>query len=194
MGVLHAFPITSWRHDLGLMYFVETGTWRGDGLLHAAGACFQHMISIEANPTLAVQAGDRMTAEYPPTDGWRCSWEILLGDSAEALPQALARISSGPALFWLDAHLPERYQAEGTRLPLEAEVRAIVSHPRDHAGDVILMDDWRLYEAKAYQSGNFHTGPPGDPRPIKELLAPTHRLRVDLCQEGVLIAMPRGAV
>lgn len=193
MGMLSHHPVKHLAQRRGCVYFVETGTWKGDGLLHALKQrCFVRLYSIEANPELAIRAGERLNQEWPQQPGAVPGhWEIICGDSADALAELLPRLTSGPRLWWLDAHLPERYAAEATRLPLEAELEAVVA-AGGHGQDVFLLDDWRLYERAPYASGPWpHGDPPGDARAVRALLAGTHTLRVDARAEGALVALPK---
>ena len=186
------------RRQYRLGHFVETGTWRGDGLLHAMGEGFKTFWSIEASPELALTAQQRVQEECPLVV---CHWGIIVADSPEGVSIVLERLYA-PTLWWLDAHLPERYATKGTRLPLQEELERITSHGRGHLGDVFLIDDWRLYERGNYGNGNFLQAslgdpdairqlPPGDPDPIRRLLEPTHTLNLDLRDEGYMVALPR---
>ncbi len=193
MGVLASHNLAQLQPLHRLVNFVETGTWRGDGLLHALQFPFTKLWSIEACPILA-EAAVKCVARQEA--GGQCGdrWEILIGDSALIVPELFQYLEE-PTLWWLDAHLPERYGVDATRLPLEWEVSAIVSNEA-YAQDVFILDDWRLYEHHSYASGCF-TAPggrccqPGDGNSIRQLLAPTHTLTIDLRAEGALIAVPR---
>lgn len=187
MGVLTDHPVKKIREHWELDYFIETGTWRGDGIHHALAEGVPICTTIEASPALGMAAVERLTEERWPLHRWR----VMIGDSADTISAALDLALHGRVLWWLDAHLPERYGAEGTRLPLEPELRAIVAHPRDHSRDVFIIDDWRLYEDWNYHSGMFRGGAPGDADAIRALLVNTHTLNVDLRREGYLMGTPR---
>lgn len=193
MGNLDRHPIEAWRRSYHLEAMVETGTWQGRGIITALDAGYPYVRSIEAHEAQARQAERNVRAARPKATGWA----IRFGDSARALSSMLNGLPqnpSSPVLFWLDAHLPERYGPEGAaRLPLLRELRTIVHHPRDHSHDVLVVDDWRLYEAHPYGSGQFPGGPPGaaEADTIYGLLATTHKVRVSLRDEGYLVALPR---
>jgi len=196
VGQLNRHNFAKWQRDYRLHYFVETGTWKGDGLLAARAAHFQRLLSIEASPELAIKATARMECACRGTT-WQGRWEILVGDSADCIKEVLLRLSawSAPVLWWLDAHLPERYGAEATRLPLVMELHEVLRWPhRSHAGDVFLLDDLRLYEAGPYASGNFPGGPPGDRGDwtlLLKALSNTHTIHRDYRDEGYLVALPK---
>ena len=192
MGELSSWPINDIRTKFDLHSFVETGTWKGDGLAAAMRSAFSWCWSIEVNTNFWSKATERISAEFPE----RHNWSILLGESEQCIKWLLGQELYGPTLWWLDAHLPDRYDknSEAERMPLEYEVRAIVDcNTYDHTGDVFLLDDWRLYEPGMYQSGNLpqEAGPPGDPRLILEALRPTHTVMRDYREEGYLVATPR---
>lgn len=186
MGFLHALSVPNLMIEFNLSTFVETGTFRGDGLLHAMAFPFSWLHSIEANPELWKSAGDRVEAERPDYD----HYTMWRGDTAEVLAGLLPRLER-PALFWLDAHLPELYgMTDATRLPLLQEVQAIVAEGR-HGRDVLIMDDWRLYEPGSCTVDFYEPPRLEDAQEIRRLLAPTHRLLLDTRDEGYMVARPR---
>lgn len=186
MGQLKCWPIQQLVKDHGLVNFVETGTWKADGLLHAMRSPFLNLYSIEVDDLLWCTAIDRVAAEEPGD----VRWDIRLGESLKEVSFILGGLT-GPTLWWLDAHLPERYGCTAApRLPLAAEVQLIVDHDRDHSADVFIMDDWRLYENHPYASGLFPDGPVADPAPIRRALRSTHVLNLSLFNEGYLVALP----
>ncbi len=192
MGRLTRHPFKLWQHRYGLEYFVETGTYKGDGLLAARSANFRRLFSIEANPQLAVEAGERMVRKCSGTV-WSGRWEILNNDSVDGVAEVLSRIAPlhGTALWWLDAHLPERYGGQGTQLPLSQELGAIFKHSRPHTRDVFLIDDLRLYERGPFKQGDFPGGPPGEVEHEFMWLRLTHDLHRDYRDQGYLVALPR---
>lgn len=187
MGQLKRWPVERLVSDHSLVNFVETGTWKADGLLHAMRSPFLNLFSIEVDQLLWSVAIDRVMFEQPGD----VRWDIRLGESLKEVAFILDGLT-GPTLWWLDAHLPERYGGAGPpRLPLADEVQLIVDHGRDHSKDVFIMDDWRLYERYAYGNGNFPGGPVADPAPIRQALAATHHLNVSALDEGYMVAKPK---
>lgn len=190
MGMLSLHPIAHLQRKWGLGNFIETGTWEGDGLMHALQFPFMRLRSVEASVDLAAAAAKRIRKV------WACDsrWEIIQGDSVLVVPALLRgwnqrMIGGEPTLWWLDAHLPDRYGIDATHLPLEREVEAIVGNGA-HARDVFIMDDWRLYEDHTYDSGLFPRFGQADGDFIRAQLEPTHHLMVDTRAEGALYAVP----
>lgn len=187
MGMLRTHNLAQLQPLQRLVNFVETGTWKGDGLMHALQFPFTTLWSVEASLDLMHAARARISRERPGDN----RWEIIQGDSVLVVPQlaGLLRIQGRrPTLWWLDAHLPERYGIDATQLPLEDEVAAIVAQG-SHQDDVFILDDWRLYEYWGYESGPWD-GELGNGGAIRDMLHPTHVLTVDLRAEGALIAVP----
>lgn len=198
MGFLHRWPLGKIREQYGLVNFVETGTWKGDGILYAMKAPFESLWSVELQYKLREAACNRVYEVHPDDERWR----IMLGDSVNFV-KVVTPFLEGPTLWWLDAHLPERYGEAGgaTKLPLEAEITSIVGAERDHSKDVFILDDWRLYESGPYANGPFihqrnggpeaKRGPLGNPDHLLALLSLTHIVTKDYRDEGYLVATPK---
>jgi hypothetical protein len=121
--------------------FVETGTSKGH-MINAQRDNFDRLVSIELDPGLHEAAARRFSsAEHI---------SILLGNSADLLQHAAARLE-GPALYWLDAHYSgETPAGRDTELPLIRELSVIAA--RGNGNDVILIDDARLFGWRGYPS------------------------------------------
>ena len=78
----------------GTRVLVETGTYWGD-MVAALEDRFDRIYSIELSDFLYEKARRRFRG--------RDNIEILHGDSAQRLPEVIARLQQ-PALFWLDGH------------------------------------------------------------------------------------------
>lgn len=116
---------------------VETGLWRGMGASVALSAQLECW-AIDLDPA---------NVETASGEGVRA----LLGDSALVLPRVL-RALSGPACFWLDAHLLEGDERWGeVRCPLLDELAALVQWEHGLASTV-LVDDVRLFDQPGYPS------------------------------------------
>ena len=186
MGNLHRMPIAAWRTRYGLQAMGETGTWEGKGVTTALGAGYPLVVTTDAVPT-------RAAMKLRSLEG--VVWYLRC--SSEAMPAMLADIGSFRALWWLDAHLPERYQAPDStlapRTPLLAEVAAIVHSARSHARDIIVADDMRLY-GRECEDGPMPSGIKranrDDLDTILELLEPTHTVSFDPRDTGYLVALP----
>lgn len=182
MGNVHPGAPKPWLAALkqagNFRIFVETGTAAGDTAM-AAGDIFDTVITMEAEPALAVVAHERLSG--------RKGILPLTGDSRELLPRLLPRLA-GPAVFWLDAHYCGRgsYGCDD-ECPLLDEIAAIVDAPQPH---VILIDDARLLTSPP--------PPPHDAAQWPALDAVLAALGADLERdvalvEDVIIAIPRAS-
>ncbi len=219
MGRLDCFNLRALAHDHGLRWFIETGTAHGHGLAHAIDqVCFQGHDSIECHAATAAQARERF-AMVPLVS-------IHEGSSPEVLSDMLSVKDLGPALCWLDAHFPGAdvgaagYDAEpdpARRWPLQGELDAIAKSGR--RGDVILVDDLRIYTGQTWPYERCVLAPEIDlqrplgipanrardkasfkgerrygPRPLDlSAFAGTHTAEVWLWMEGYLILKPKRA-
>ena len=111
-----------------LTTLVETGGYHG-GTMEALRGDFARLVTIELGDELW---GDIYARGIPNV-------LCLKGDSGRVLRQFLMFLD-GPALYWLDAHPSGGDSADFTgESIIERELRAIFD--RDHAGDVVLVDD-----------------------------------------------------
>ncbi|NER87984.1 hypothetical protein [Moorena sp. SIO3A2] len=116
--------------------FVETGTYKGDGIALALASGFQKIYSIEVAEEFYNNAVERFKTEID-----RGTVEIILGDSLYCLPKVISNIDYN-ITFWLDAHTILGYEGEKS-CPLYEELDAIANHPiKTHS---ILIDDLRLF-------------------------------------------------
>jgi hypothetical protein len=115
--------------------FVETGSYRGDGIQLALDAGFEQVYSIEIAMDLFIQCSFR----FAGID----NIHLFNGDSAVILPSLLNEIEE-PVTFWLDGHYPEcGYDVMSYLSPLLYELEAIKNHKiKTHT---ILIDDLRLW-------------------------------------------------
>ena len=215
MGDIRRLPTRLWLDEFGLNTFVETGVDGGAAMIAALNRGYSRAISIEIMPNQIDRAYRNIEAACR---GAGPQWEIRLGDSAEVLPELLRedhfQLSSTRVLWWLDAHFPERYQSGadhpphgavdpdeslGTRLPLMREILALAAGPRDISRDVIVIDDWRVYEEISNASGPLPSFLRVDGQlperthgeKILQALGMTHDVRLDLRDGGYLICLPR---
>ncbi len=117
-------------------YFIETGSFLGDGVQMALEAGFEQIYSIELAPHYYQHCCSRF-ASYPNVT-------ILQGNSTTVLPELLKHIDS-PATFWLDGHYSCGINSGkgDTNCPILAELENIRQHPiKTHT---ILIDDIRLF-------------------------------------------------
>lgn len=117
-------------------YFIETGSFLGDGIRQALDAGFDKIVSIELSDKY------HQICEFKFQNNNNV--EILKGDSYKILPSVINKIND-KITFWLDGH----YSCEDTALgdhwsPLIQELDVIKSHHiKDH---VIMIDDMRCWE------------------------------------------------
>jgi hypothetical protein len=116
--------------------FVETGTFRGDGIQRALDAGFYSVYSFESDVNLGWAARERFEGNNNVI--------IAIGDSAHLLGVYLGMIPQ-PAVFFLDAHWSG--WGEPTPLPLLDELRVIATRPYP---DVVIIDDMRLMGKKSW--------------------------------------------
>jgi hypothetical protein len=121
----------------GLRTLVETGTYEGE-TTWALRRDFDRIYTVELSDELYRLARARF-AHTPNVD-------VRHGDSATVLPAILDELS-GPALFWLDAHVSTTKSAHG-ELPSPAvqELELVLAHPVP--GHVVLVDDARLFTGR----------------------------------------------
>ncbi len=136
MGIVTPFPVEiSLRlaHLSGARKFVETGTYQGQTACWAAEH-FECVHTIERSATLHSAAAQALAD---------CrNVQAHHGDSRVVLPEVLKSLQSEPALFYLDGHWSGGVTAgKGDECPLLEELRLL----RDRSGDIILIDDARLF-------------------------------------------------
>lgn len=218
MGRLDCFNVRALAHEYGLTWFVETGTAHGEGLRHAIQqSCFHGHDSIECHAE-TYTAAQKQFAQVPLV-------QVHHGHSPDVLGDMLRFKDVGPALFWLDAHFPGAdvgaagYDAESNlarRWPLQGELDAIAASGR--RGDVILIDDLRIYTGQTWSYERCTLGPDIDlqqslgipsnrarersfkgecrygPPPLHlAAFENTHTVEVWLWMEGYLILKPKRA-
>ena len=116
-------------------YFIETGSFYGDGIQMALDAGFSQIYSIELSVDFYNHCVNRF--QHSPVV------HVLQGNSSDVLPILLSQIDDS-ATFWLDGHYSWGNTARGdTNTPLLAELQAIAQHPiKSHT---ILIDDVRQF-------------------------------------------------
>jgi len=124
--------------------FIETGTFKGDGVQMAIEAGFQYIYSIELSDLLYQKCLER----FSNMDGVL----LIQGDSSNKLPELLSHLNA-TVTFWLDGHYSGILEGEQTALgevnsPLMAELEAIKNHHiKTHT---ILIDDLRGWKKETH--------------------------------------------
>ncbi|MCG8441985.1 MAG: hypothetical protein MI723_09260 [Caulobacterales bacterium] len=125
------FDLRAWLNPV----FVETGTWKGDGVRRALKAGFERVISLEVHdPTF--EAARAQFAGEPRV-------ELVRGDSQHILADIVAPIAA-PVTFWLDAHVMGEARGEKS-CPLYDELDGLAAARGGRRADVVLVDDRRLF-------------------------------------------------
>lgn len=151
MGTLRRFILSEMRSSAGTVELVETGTGRGDSLMWARSAGFSSCRSVELHEELARSSQQRF-ADDP-------SVQIVHGDSRRFLADLPE--SPFPRLYYLDAHFAGgadfglidyvRSATHEGSFPLLGELEVLL--PRLRAGDIVLIDDARMYVDGPFQAG-----------------------------------------
>lgn len=113
--------------------FIETGSYKGNGITEALKASFNTIISIENHMEFFTQCVEKFKQNLNVT--------IIYGDSKEKLPIVLKYLCK-PAVFWLDSHTI-RPSTEQRPVPLLKELSDISVH--DIRSHVVMIDDVRMF-------------------------------------------------
>lgn len=125
------------------MFFIETGSYMGDGISQAIEANFDTIISIELSDKYYNICKQKFK-NYQHVN-------IIKGDSSEVLPSIIGNIDH-PITFWLDGHYSCGDTACGKYwAPLIQELEAIKNHKINH--HTILIDDMRCWKSFSEKHG-----------------------------------------
>lgn len=127
-------------------YFIETGSYIGNGIAQAIDAGFKHIISIELSYKYFVLCKNKFQ-NYSFVN-------IIHGDSCKILSNVISYIRE-PITFWLDGHYSSGDTAIGQYpSPLMQELDSISNHLiKNHT---IIIDDMRCWQ-KSDPLYNFDT-------------------------------------
>lgn len=144
-------------------YFIETGTYLGDGVKKALTSnAFQYIYSVEIDTLRHITAREAFSIYENVT--------IIKGDSGELLKLILKHIDF-PCTFWLDAHYNGDEAEYGPKwCPLVEELEAIKNHPvKTHT---IIVDDYRCMDNTHFDhERKIPVGFPGKKNLLKILLS-----------------------
>jgi len=151
MGIVHGGPprelAVQMHKARPFAAFVETGTFKGN-TTRWASEVFPRVHTIEKFRANYEEARASL-ADRPNVT-------CHLGDSANTLPGILSQFSSDSLFFWLDAHFCGTGSAgEVGQCPLLQELDAL----RERPGDVVLIDDARLFLSAPLPLTNPRNGP-----------------------------------
>jgi hypothetical protein len=134
-GALSRSFVKSISKHFALHNFIETGTFLGNTIA-SLQTDFDKLISIELSEELYDKARLRFSA--------LSNVELIRGDSAGHLAQALNECSGGNTLVWLDAHYSGGVTAKGSKnTPILQEIENVTRFGTGLI--VILIDDLRLF-------------------------------------------------
>lgn len=134
-------------------YFIETGTYLGEGIEKALDSnSFKYIYSIEIDTLRHLTAKETFSRYDNVT--------LIRGDSGELLKLVLKHINE-PCTFWLDAHFNNDEAEYGSKwCPLIEELNAIKNHSiKNHT---IIIDDYRCMDNTHFdKERNIPVGFPG---------------------------------
>jgi hypothetical protein len=206
MGALREHDLSPLIEEFGLEYYFETGTGKGECLLHALKYPFKNYYTVDIDEELVEQV-------YKNINSYAKDINLLVGKSIDILGEYVPQIpQESPVLFFLDAHFPgadfhkctyEESIREHMKdaFPLEEEVQ-IISKNRDVSKDVFIIDDFILYEEGDYDCINYNCvweyGWLQEELDLKtnsqflyDMFEKTHDLTKDLRSQGYLIITPK---
>lgn len=124
----------------GYNYFVETGSWRGDGIAAAFNAGFLDIRSIDIDKSCR----DFCMNRFDLYSTFK-NISLFVGDSATELWSMIEDINE-PIMFWLDSHwqMFENTERGDNPFPLLKELEQIAKHPiKTHT---IIIDDMLIMQ------------------------------------------------
>lgn len=151
-------------------YFIETGTYQGDGIEKALKTeKFQYIYSIELDTLRHIVNKEKY--------GIYDNVTLIKGDSGKLLKLILKHIDV-PCTFWLDAHFCADDAEYGDKWsPIIEELEAIKNHPiKNHT---ILIDDYRCMDNMHFdKERNIPIGFPGKKKLLEMLqeINPDYRI------------------
>jgi len=203
MGDLKIYDLGDYRCRYNADIFVETGTFKGEGVEYASKFGFNEIHSIEIIKELADDVEKKFSNDE--------TINIWNGSTADVLSKILPTLN-GNVIFWLDAHFPGAdahlvpYNNEkdpDLRAPLERELELIQKRAKDY-NDVLIIDDLWLYEDGPFEWGtcNDHFKRCGhdttreelvgkDSSFIYKLFDETHNFEKKYTHQGYLIITPK---
>lgn len=163
-------------------YFIETGTYMGEGIYKALSSdSFQYIYSIEID-TLRHLTSKELFSTFDNVT-------LIKGDSGKLLKLVLKHVKD-PCTFWLDAHFCNDDCEYGDKWsPIIEELEAIKNHHiKNHT---IIIDDFRCMDNKHFdKKRNIPIGFPGK----ENLLEILNSINTDYIIEFLPGAIPNDVV
>lgn len=128
--------------------FIESGTFKGDGIIRAIKAGFKNLYSVEIHEPNYNNSRNRIN-NFIKKNKLDISFpNIYLGDCVEVFPKIIAEIDS-KSTFWLDGHAGQKWYGEQVKnCPLLEELEIIKNHHiKNH---IIMIDDLRIIKNNAW--------------------------------------------
>jgi hypothetical protein len=201
MGTLRKYKLNTSGCDI----FFETGTGLGHSLKHALeNGNFNELYSTEIHEETAKKA-QKLFQNYSKNIP---KVNVLNTNSIDGLNQVLPTINKNQKiLFYLDAHFPgevsSNYSYEGNipnnlTMPLKEELE-LIKKLRPNSGDIIIVDDLRLYEDGPYESGNIVASYANIQQDMRDLsflesLYSDRSIERDYKDEGYLLIKPKDSL
>lgn len=194
MGSINKFNLQDYIDKYNSKYFIETGTYKGDGTSYAGSFKFDKIFSIE----IIKEFHDLNVLRFKNDENIK----LLNNNSIDGLKEILSENNIGSTIFWLDAHLPSFYSNEystdyvgekETLIPLEEEL-IVIKNNKDITNDVFIIDDLRIYERGNFKNGEWldviSSGFEGI-NFIHNILSETHNINKLYDDEGYIICIPK---
>jgi hypothetical protein len=127
-------------------YFIEGGSYKGNGIQNAIEAGFKNIISIE----ITKYYYDLCVEKFKDNPNVK----IIFGDTTKILPELLKEINE-KCVFWLDSHYSDPSTEYGDKMsPILDELDIITEHCRKY-NDTILIDDRRCWSKSDWNYQNY---------------------------------------
>lgn len=159
MGKLSDFDLSKYISDFNIKVLIETGAGTGTGISYALQFPFHKIFSCDIDSSQVFKLNhyfrselNRLTILPNKSDDFL---KIVLEDEYIKKEESI--------IFFLDAHFPsadlgkKAYDDEKDltiRLPLETEL-SIIRENRKGKRDIIIIDDWRIYEKLDFHGGDL---------------------------------------
>lgn len=164
------------KENFSPRYFVETGTYKGDTALWAAGV-FDQVITIEASQAIYEKTRPRLAGI--------ANIDFRLGDSPEVLQKILPTMDGG-SLFWLDSHwMGENTAGSHRQCPLIQELELLAGYAHEQ---YVIIDDAELFLCPPPMPYAPEQWPTIDQ--VIEKLKSANPLRYIIIFEDTIIAVP----